>query len=80
VYQVEYAPGVQAQLATFPPAARRLLEEAIEQLRRDPWQGQRYRDHPPEFRTWTFGRWGLVVYVIHERRATLVLLDTTWAG
>jgi len=27
-----------------------------------------------------FGEWGLVVYVIHERRTTVILLEVTWAG
>jgi hypothetical protein len=27
-----------------------------------------------------FGGWGLVVYLIHEQRGTVVLLEITWAG
>jgi hypothetical protein len=28
----------------------------------------------------SFGEWGLVVYVVHERRRVVVLLDIIWAG
>jgi hypothetical protein len=29
---------------------------------------------------WPFGEGGLVVCLIHERQATVVLLDLIWAG
>ena len=62
-------------------AGRRALDEVIERLRRDPTQGSRYRaGYPPEYRMVPFGAWGLVVYLIHERRRAIVLLDITWAG
>jgi hypothetical protein len=57
------------------------MDEMIERLGSDPWQGSRYRaGYPPEYRMFSFGEWGLVVYVVHERRRVLVLLDVLWAG
>jgi uncharacterized protein DUF6247 len=38
------------------------------------------RSYPPEFGTQPFGDWGLIVYLIRERQATVVLLDLIWAG
>lgn len=81
MYQVEYAPGMEAQLAALPPAARRSLEEAVQQLRNDPWQGTPYRPgYPREYRMLAFGEWGIVVCVIGERTATVTLLELAWAG
>ena len=80
MYQVEYGREPWAQAATFPPAGRQALANAIEQLSRDPWSGQELPGYPPEFRTWSFAGWGLVVYLVRERHATVVLLDLLWAG
>jgi hypothetical protein len=80
VYQVEYGREARAQAESLPPAGRQALAAAIEQLARDPWAAQRLPSYPPEFRTWSFGEGGLVVYLIRERQATVVLLDLIWAG
>jgi hypothetical protein len=80
VYQVEYGREARAQANSLPPAGQQALAAAIEQLGRDPWAAQRLPSYPPEFRTLPFGDWGLVVYLIRERQATVVLLDLIWAG
>jgi hypothetical protein len=78
VYPIEYSWAARAQADSLSAAGKRALAEAIEQLGRDPWQGHRVPGYPPEFHTWPFGDWGLVVYVIHERR--VIVLDIIWAG
>lgn len=78
MHPIEYSWAARAQADSLPVAGKRALAEAIEELRRDPWQGHRVPGYPPEFRTWSFGDWGLVVYVIHERR--VIVLDIIWAG
>ena len=80
MYRVEYSRQARAQADGLPPAAKRALAEAIERLGREPWLGQRAPGHPPEFHTWAFGEWGLVFYLILERRGTVLLLDVIWAG
>jgi hypothetical protein len=80
VYQVEYGRDARAQADSLPPAGKRALADTIEQLPGDPWSAQRLPSYPPEFRTRSFGDWGLVVYLIRERQATVVLLDLIWAG
>jgi hypothetical protein len=80
VYQIEYGREARAQADGLPPAGQQALAAAIEQLGRDPWAAQRLPSYPPEFRTLAFGDWGLVVYLILERQATIVLLDLIWAG
>jgi hypothetical protein len=80
VYQVEYGREARVQADSLPPAGRQALATAIEQLGRNPWSAQRLPSYPPEFRTRSFGDWGLVVYLIRERQATVVLLDLIWAG
>jgi hypothetical protein len=62
-------------------AGRRALDEVLERLGRDPAQGPRYRaGYPAEYRMLPFGEGGLVVYLVHERRRVVVLLDIVWAG
>lgn len=80
MYEVEYAPDVERQIEQFPAEARQACRAAIEELRGDPWRGEQYRGHPREFRTWTFERWGLLVYVIGERRLRVLVVQVTWAG
>jgi mRNA-degrading endonuclease RelE of RelBE toxin-antitoxin system len=80
VYQVQYGREARAQADSLPPAGRQALADAIEQLGRDPWAAQRLPSYPSEFRSRSFGDWGLVVYLIRERQATVVLLDLIWAG
>jgi hypothetical protein len=80
VYRVDYSRQARAQAASLPSAGKRALVEAIEQLGRDPWLGQRAPGYLPEFHTWAFGELGLVFYLIRERRGTIVLLDLIWAG
>jgi hypothetical protein len=80
VYQVEYGREARVQADSLPPVGQQALAAAIEQLGRDPWAAQRLPSYPPEFRTRSFGEWGLVVYLIRERQATVVLLDLIWAG
>ena len=80
MYQVEYGREAQAQANSLPPAGQQALAAAIEQLGRDPWAAQRLPSYPPEFRTRSFGDWGLIIYLIRERQATVVLLDLIWAG
>jgi hypothetical protein len=80
VYQVELSWAARAQADSLPPAGKRALADSMEQLRPDPWQGQRVPGYPPEFRTWSVGDEGLVVYLIRERQVTVVLLDLIWAG
>jgi hypothetical protein len=81
MWEVEYTQEGHTQRATLPAAGRRALDEVIERLGRDPTQGQRYRaDYPREYRMSSFGEWGLVVYLVHERRRVVVLLDIIWAG
>jgi hypothetical protein len=80
VYEVEYAPGVEGDVAGLPAEARWACRAAIEALRAEPWRGEQYRDHPREFRTWAFERWGLIVYLIRERIGRVVVLQVTWAG
>jgi hypothetical protein len=80
VDQVEYSWAARAQADSLPPAGKRALADAVEQLRLDPWEGQHVPGYPPEFRTWSVGDQGLVVYLIRERRVTAILLDLIWAG
>jgi plasmid stabilization system protein ParE len=81
VYRVEYSPQAQEHAAQLPPGARAALADAVEQLGADPWQGAPYRPgYPPEYRMLPFGGWGIAVYVIAERAATVTLLELTWAG
>jgi len=80
VYGVEYSRQARAQADGLLPAAKRALAEAIEQLGHDPWLGQRALGYLPEFHTWAFGEWGLVFYLIRDRRSTVLLLDIIWAG
>jgi hypothetical protein len=80
VYQVEYSEQARAQADSLVPAGRRVLADAIEQLRRDPGGGQQAPGYPPEFHTYPFGEWGLIFYLIRERHGTIVLLDIIWAG
>jgi hypothetical protein len=75
---IEYSWAARAQADSLPAAGKRALAEAIEQLRRDPRQGQRIPGYLPQFHTWSFGDWGLVVYLLHERR--VIVLDIIWAG
>jgi hypothetical protein len=42
--------------------------------------GEQYSGHPREFRTWPFGQWGLIVYLVRERVVRVVVLQVTWAG
>jgi len=78
VHPIEYGWAARALADSLPPAGKRALAEAVAQLRRDPWQGHGVPGYPPEFHTWSFGEWGLVVYLIHERR--VIVLDIIWAG
>ena len=78
MYPIEYSWAARAQADSLPPAGKRALAEVITQLRRDPWQGHDIPGYPPEFHTLSFGEWGLVVYLIHERR--VLVLDIIWAG
>lgn len=80
MYRVTYSRQARAQAADLPPAGKRALAEAVEQLGRDPSLGQRTPGYPPEFRTWAFGEWGLAFYLVRERQSTIVLLDLIWAG
>ena len=80
MYQVEYSRHARAQVDSLRPAARQALADAIEQLRREPTVGQRAPGYLPEFRTLAFGEWGLVFYLVLERRGTVLLLDVVWAG
>ena len=80
MYQVEYGREARAQANSLPPAGRQALADAIKQIGRDPWAAQRLPRYPPEFRSRSFGDWGLVVYLIRERQARVVLLDLIWAG
>jgi hypothetical protein len=80
VYRVEYSRQARAQADSLPPAGRQALADAIEQLGRDPSVGERAPGYPPEFHTSPFGEWGLVFYLIRQRRGTIVLLDLIWAG
>jgi len=80
VYQAAYSREARDQAGSLPPDARGALAGALEELRRDPWQGRPYVGHPREFRIWPFGTWGMVVYVILEQRLTVLLLEITWAG
>jgi mRNA-degrading endonuclease RelE of RelBE toxin-antitoxin system len=80
VYRVTYSRQARAQAASLPPAGRRALAEAVEQLGSDPSLGQRAPGYLPEFHTLPFGEWGLVFYLVRERHGTVVLLDLVWAG
>jgi hypothetical protein len=80
VYQVTYSRQARTQAANLPPAGRRALAGAVEQIGRDPGLGQRAPGYLPEFRTWAFGEWGLAFYLVRERHGTVVLLDLVWAG
>lgn len=80
MYRVTYSEQARAQAAGLPPAGRRALAEAVEQLSGDPSLGQRAPGYPPEFRTWAFGAWGLAFYLVREGQGTVVLLDLVWAG
>ena len=44
------------------------------------WSTQRLPSFPPEFRTRSFGDWGLAVYLIRERHSIVVLPDLMWPG
>jgi hypothetical protein len=80
VYRVEFSPQARQQVAQLPPTALAALANTVEQLAVDPWQGASYRPrYPPEYRLLPFGGWGIVVYVIAERGATVTLLELTWA-
>lgn len=80
MYRVEYSQQARAQVDSLGPAGRRALADVLAQLGRDPLVGQRAPGYLPEFHTVAFGEWGLVFYLILERRATIVLLDVIWAG
>ena len=80
MYQIEYSREARAQANSLPPTGQQALADAVEQVGRDPWAAQRLPSYPPEFRTRSYGDWGLVVYLIRERQATVVLLDLIWAG
>ena len=64
--------------ASGPPANRRCRRDRAARPR--PLGGPSAPELPAEFRTLAFGDWGLVVYLIRERQATVVLLDLIWAG
>jgi hypothetical protein len=49
-------------------------------MRSDPWRGVHVPGCPQELRTWPMGNKGQVVYLIHRRYVTLLLLDLIWAG
>jgi hypothetical protein len=78
VYQVEYGREARVQADSIPPADRPALADAIEQLGGDPCSGQRLLSHRPQLRKRSFESCCLVVYLIHERQATVVLLDLGW--
>ncbi|HEV8651583.1 MAG TPA: hypothetical protein VG276_19860 [Actinomycetes bacterium] len=81
MWEVEYTQEARAQRATLPAVGRGALDEVVVRLGRDPAQGPRYRaGYPAEYRMLPFGEWGLVVYLVHERRRVVVLLDIVWAG
>lgn len=80
MYRVEYSRQARSQVDSLGPAGRRALADAIAQLRRDPSIGQRTPGYLPEFHTLAFGEWGLVFYLVLERRAAILLLDVVWAG
>jgi hypothetical protein len=81
MWEFEYTREARAQRATLPVAGRRALDEVLEWLGNDPTQGPRYRaGYPAEYRMLSFGEGGLVVYLVHERRRVVVLLDIVWAG
>jgi hypothetical protein len=75
VYRVTYSRQARVQAASMPPAGKRALAEAVEQLGRDPAVGQRAPGYPGEFGTWAFGEWGLAFYLVRERLGMVVLLD-----
>lgn len=81
MYRVEFSQQAQQQAAQLPEIARGALADAVEELGRDPWQGTAYRPgYPPEYRMLAFGEWGIVVYVVGTRAATVMLLELAWAG
>jgi hypothetical protein len=80
VYRVEYSRHARAQVDSLGPVGRRALADALVQLRGDPSVGQRAPGYPPEFHTVAFGAWGLVFYLVWERRGAIVVLDVIWAG
>ncbi len=77
-YRVAFSREARQQAAQLPLP---VLARAIEQLERDPWQGSPYQPgYPPEYRVLAFGTWGMAVYVIAERTATVTIVDLLWAG
>lgn len=81
MYRVEFSRQAQAAVNDLPAAGKRALADAVARLRNDLWQGDPYRrSYPPEYRMLAFGEWGVLVYVIVERIATVTVLETVWAG
>ena len=81
MYEVVLSARARAQTESLPEDGKRALDEAVEVLGGDPWSGEHYQHgHSDEWRSLAFGTWGVVVYLIHESRRAVLLLDVTWAG
>ena len=80
-YEVVYAGQTVLETATLPVQARRALHECLAVLAADPWNSARYHPrHPAEMRSAPFGDWGMVMFVISEKRHRVIVAQVTWAG
>jgi plasmid stabilization system protein ParE len=78
-YEVAFDDQADRQRRELPRAARAELADALEALAEDPYSGPRYDPRlPPDFRTASFGSWGLLVYIIREKQQRIVVLDIAW--
>jgi plasmid stabilization system protein ParE len=78
-YEVAFEDQADRQRRDLPKTARAELAAALEGLAEDPYSGPQYDPRlPPDFRTASFGAWGLIVYIVREKQHRIVVLDIAW--
>lgn len=79
-YTVRWVTYAEQQADSLTPPARHALDETLAVLRADP---RRHGDYSPTRDQWSthFGDgWGVILYTIEDRWATVTVLRVTWAG
>lgn len=78
-YTVRLVTHAAQQRDSLPPAGRAALDDRLHELEQDPRHGAEYKASDDRWST-SFGRWGVVLYLISDRIVTVTVLRITWAG
>jgi mRNA-degrading endonuclease RelE of RelBE toxin-antitoxin system len=78
-YTVRFVTYAAQQRDSLPPAGRAALDHRLRELEEDPRQGAEYKTSDVRWST-TFGRWGVILYLISDKIVTVTVLRITWAG